>query len=60
MDNTRSYYPLSPGNKWEYKMKDGKTYTNEILSEENGTYTAQNSLMQNTASIKKEGDNCRL
>jgi hypothetical protein len=56
MDNSTSYYPLAAGNSWEYKMKDGKTYTNVILSEEGNTYSAKNSLMENPATVKKEGE----
>ncbi len=51
-----SYYPLATGNSWTYKMKDGSSYTNEVTASDGNLFTMKNSLMPNTAQLKKDGD----
>jgi hypothetical protein len=51
-----SYYPLATGNSWTYKMKDGNRYTNEVIASDGNLFTMKNSLMPNTAQVRKDGE----
>lgn len=51
-----TYYPLKTGNSWTYKMNDGSTFTNTIVSEDNGAFGMTNSTVAHTIVVKKEGD----
>lgn len=51
-----TYYPLKTGNSWTYKTNDGSTFTNTIVSEENGTFGMTNSTVAHTTIVKKEGN----
>ena len=51
-----SYYPLATGNSWTYKMKDGNSYTNEVTASDGNLFTMKNSLMPDTAQVRKDGD----
>jgi hypothetical protein len=48
------YYPLAPGNKWEYKQKDGSTYTNSVLGIEGQIVTMKNSTVAEPTRVKVE------
>ena len=48
------YYPLATGNKWEYKQKDGSTYTNTVLSIDGNLVTMQNSTVPSPSLVKIE------
>ncbi|MBL0057007.1 MAG: hypothetical protein IPP31_12660 [Chitinophagaceae bacterium] len=49
-----SYYPLAKGNKWEYKMKNGNTYTNEVLEVNGNLVTMKNSTLPDPNQVKIE------
>lgn len=46
------YYPLAPGNKWTYQLKDGSTYTNEVIAINGQMITMQNSTMSDPSRVK--------
>jgi len=48
------YYPLAPGNKWEYKQKDGTTYTNSVISMDGPIITMKNSTVPELTLVKVE------
>jgi hypothetical protein len=48
------YYPLSAGNKWEYKLKDGSLYTNSVLGIEGNVVTMKNSTVPDATNVKVE------
>lgn len=52
----QTLYPLAVGNSWTYRMSDGRTYTNTISAEEDGVFTASDSLTQQVAKIKRDGN----
>jgi len=52
----QSLYPLAVGNSWTYRMKDGRTYTNAIFAENDGVFSASDTLTQQVASITRRGD----
>lgn len=49
------YYPLKTGNGWTYRTNDGSTFTNSIVSEEDGIFSMTNSAVTHTTLVKKEG-----
>lgn len=51
-----SYYPLAPGNKWTYKLKDGNTYSNEVTAADGNLFTLKNSMTPATVQMRKDGD----
>ena len=51
-----TYYPLSPGNSWTYKMNNGNTFTNKIESESAGIYSMSNSTVTHLTQVKKDGN----
>jgi hypothetical protein len=53
MTQTQSFYPLSEGNIWTYKVGDGSTYTNEVVSQDagGGLFTMVNSTSQRPVSV---------
>jgi hypothetical protein len=51
-----SYYPISVGNTWTYKMKDGRTFTNTVDGVDDGTFKISNSLMNTSSNVRLEGD----
>lgn len=48
------YYPLAPGNKWEYKQKDSSIYSNTVLSINGNLATMKNSLQAEPSVVKIE------
>ncbi len=48
------YYPLAPGNKWEYKSKDGSLYTNSVVSVNGPIVTMKNSTVPDNTLVKVE------
>jgi hypothetical protein len=48
------YYPLAPGNKWEYKLKDGSVYTNSVVSIDGNIVTMRNSTVPDPTRVKME------
>ncbi|MGB3078595.1 MAG: hypothetical protein WBB31_05915 [Saprospiraceae bacterium] len=48
------YYPLAPGNKWEYKQKDGNLYTNSVVSVNGSIVTMKNSTVPDNTLVKVE------
>ncbi|MGB4846732.1 MAG: hypothetical protein WBP41_02385 [Saprospiraceae bacterium] len=48
------YYPLAPGNKWEYKQKDGSLYTNSVVSVNGPIVTMKNSTVPDNTLVKVE------
>ncbi len=51
-----TYYPLTVGNQWHYRMKDGATYTNSVADNENGAFLMLNSMTNAHSTVRKEGD----
>lgn len=51
-----SFYPLTQGNQWTYKMKDGNSYTNEVTDANGNVFIMKNSMMPNTVQVKKDGE----
>jgi hypothetical protein len=49
-----NYYPLAPGNKWEYKQKDGSLYTNSVVSIDGNIVTMKNSTVPDPTRVKVE------
>lgn len=49
-----NYYPLAPGNKWEYKQKDGNLYTNSVVSVNGPIVTMKNSTVPDSTNVKVE------
>ena len=50
------YYPLAVGNTWTYKMKDGKTFTNTVTNEKNGSFHMTNTFNSKETQTKRNGD----
>lgn len=50
-----NYYPLAEGNTWEYKQKDGSTYTNSVLHIEGKVVTMKNSTVPGPTRVKVDG-----
>src|SRR5690349_14945779 len=48
------FYPLAPGNTWEYKMKDGSTYTNSITGIDGSVVTLKSTAAPEPTRIKLE------
>ena len=48
------YYPLAAGNKWEYKQKDGSTYTNSVTGIDGDVVTMKNSTIPDATKVKVE------
>jgi hypothetical protein len=48
------YYPMAPGNKWTYQLKDGSTYTNEVTGIDDQIITMQNSTVADPTRVKVE------
>lgn len=48
------YYPLAPGNTWEYKQKDGTSYTNAVTNIEGQIVTMKNSTVGDPMRVKVE------
>lgn len=48
------YYPLAPGNTWEYKMKDGSTYTNSVIGIDGNIITLKSTAAPEPTRIKLE------
>ena len=49
-----NYYPLAPGNTWEYKQKDGSTYNNTVVSVNGDIVTMKNSTLPEPSAVKIE------
>jgi hypothetical protein len=48
------FYPLAPGNTWEYQLKDGTTYTNTVVSIDGNIATLQSNVVPAPTHIKLE------
>jgi len=48
------YYPLAAGNTWEYKQKDGSTYTNVVNGIDGNIVTMKNSTVPDPTKVKVE------
>ncbi len=51
-----TYYPLAVGNTWTYKMKDGKTFTNTVISGDGVNFTMQNTSQPAPQNARKNGN----
>ena len=49
-----NYYPIAPGNTWEYKQKDGSTYTNSVISIDGNIASMKNSTVPDPTFVKIE------
>lgn len=50
-----NYYPLAALNEWQYKQKDGSTYTNKVTAANGNVFTMHNSAANTSCSVKTEG-----
>lgn len=50
-----NYYPLALQNEWQYKQKDGSTYTNKITSATGNQFTMHNSAANSSSIVKTDG-----
>ncbi len=48
------YYPLAPGNNWEYRQKDGSTYSNTVLEIKGNIVNLKNSSQAENSIVKIE------
>ncbi len=48
------YYPLANGNTWEYRLKDGTLYTNEVVSIDGNVATMKSSMAPDPVKVKVE------
>ncbi len=51
-----NYYPLAANNEWQYKQKDGSTYTNRVTGASGNDFTMHNSAAGTSSIVRKEGD----
>ncbi len=51
-----AFYPLATGNKWNYIMKTGVTYSNEVIASDGNLFTMKNSLAPIAVQMRKEDD----
>lgn len=50
-------YPLTSGNSWTYKQKDGSTYSNSVTASNGNEFTMMNSAANKSSLVNKAGDN---
>lgn len=50
-----NYYPLAAGNEWQYKQKDGSTYTNKVTTANGNEFQMHNSAANTSSTMKIEG-----
>jgi hypothetical protein len=50
-----NYYPLAANNEWQYKQKDGSTYTNRVTGASGNDFTMHNSAAGTSSIVRKEG-----
>jgi hypothetical protein len=55
----KNYYPLALNNEWQYRQKDGTSYTNKVTALNSDEYTMHNSAA-NTSSVVKMDNNQML
>lgn len=48
------YYPLAAGNRWEYKQKNGNTYSNDVTGISGNLVTMKNSALPDPSHVKIE------
>lgn len=51
-----NYYPLAAQNEWQYKQKDGSTYTNKVTAANGNEFSMHNSAANTSSTVKKEGE----
>lgn len=51
-----NYYPLAAQNEWQYKMKDGSSYSNKVTAADGNVFTMHNSAANTSSQVKTEGD----
>lgn len=51
-----NYYPLAANNEWQYKLKDGSTYTNKVTAADGNVFSMHNSAANTSSKVKVEGD----
>lgn len=52
------HYPLTAGNKWEYKQRKGNTYSNEVTGVSGNLVTMKNSTLPDSSLVKIETGRC--
>jgi hypothetical protein len=50
-----NYYPLAALNEWQYKQKDGSTYTNKVTAANSNGFTMHNSAANTSSIVKQDG-----
>lgn len=50
-----NYYPLAAQNEWQYKQKDGSTYTNKVTAANGNEFTMHNSAANTSSVVKIDG-----
>jgi hypothetical protein len=51
-----NYYPLTLGNEWHYKQKDGSTYSNTITAVTGNRFTMYNSAAGTSSAVITDGN----
>lgn len=51
-----TFYPLSTGNVWTYRQKDGSTFTNTVVQGDGESFTMQNTSQPQPQNVRKNGD----
>ncbi|MGC4101750.1 hypothetical protein [Ferruginibacter sp.] len=50
-----NYYPLALQNEWQYKQKDGTTYSNKVTAAAGNEFTMYNSAANTKSVVKTDG-----
>lgn len=51
-----NYYPLAANNEWQYKQKDGNTYSNKVTAASGNEFSMHNSAANTSSIVRKEGE----
>ena len=50
------FYPLAANNEWQYKQKDGSTYSNKVTAVNGNDFSMHNSAANTSSIFRKEGE----
>jgi hypothetical protein len=50
-----NFYPLAEQNEWQYKQKDGSTYSNRVTGVSGNDFTMHNSAAGTSTIVRREG-----
>lgn len=55
-----NFYPLAANNQWQYKLKDGRTYTNKVTATNGNEFSMHNSVTNTNCIVKTDGNNITM